>query len=112
MVKIFEDLYPFQHAITHGYESKQVSDVKTCDDDEKTQTENDVAVIFEKLSSTHGADKVAEEEFHKVLADIDVSTVSPHLLEFLEDRKKECLEVFQQFDEIVGLCEEVANKYI
>ncbi|XP_015928047.3 dynein regulatory complex protein 1 isoform X1 [Parasteatoda tepidariorum] len=106
MVKIFEDLYPFQHAITHGYESKQVSDVKTCDDDEKTQTENDVAVIFEKLSSTHGADKVAEEEFHKVLADIDVSTVSPHLLEFLEDRKKECLEVFQQFDEIVGLCEE------
>ncbi|GFY74210.1 uncharacterized protein TNIN_442151 [Trichonephila inaurata madagascariensis] len=90
MIKVFGDLHPYNFFITHGH------------NDDKCFTDEDAHILsrerkksepFEKLQDMHEEDNNAVEEFHR----------------FLKDRKRECVAVFEQFDEIVALCEEYFN---
>ncbi|GIY42535.1 uncharacterized protein CDAR_413611 [Caerostris darwini] len=106
MIKVFGDLEPYCFYITYGHsDESQMKDRKA----DILSREKTKAQAFENLENMHEVDREAEEEFHKVLSDFENKGDVEHLNEFLEERKKECAKVFDQFDRIVALCEEYLN---
>ncbi|KAF8773735.1 hypothetical protein HNY73_016368 [Argiope bruennichi] len=87
MIKVFGDLQPYNFFVTYGHFDERHLKGEYAD---ISIREKNKSQPFERLNDLYEIDKKAEEEFHK----------------FLEDRKRECVKVFEQFDEIIALCEE------
>ncbi|GFW41181.1 uncharacterized protein TNCV_842211 [Trichonephila clavipes] len=106
MIKVFGDLHPYNFFITHGHS------------DDKCFTDEDAHILsrekkklepFEKLQDMHEEDNKAEEKFHRILSSLESKADTVDMDEFLKERKRECVAVFEQYDEIVALCEEYFN---
>ncbi|GBN11931.1 hypothetical protein AVEN_121508-1 [Araneus ventricosus] len=103
MIKVFGDSHPYNFFITYGHsDERHLKD----DDGDISSRERNKSQPFERLHDMYEIDKKAEEEFHKILASIEEKADTASMNQFLEDRKKECVKVFEQFDKIIALCEE------
>ncbi|KAG8191480.1 hypothetical protein JTE90_020729 [Oedothorax gibbosus] len=101
MGKVFGDSYPFDFAVVYGHEDRASEE-----DLDISAKESMKITSFERLRGMDDIDKHMEKEFYELLACMENKVATSSLNESLLQRKKECEEVFQQFDKIVTLCEE------